>query len=252
MDLTIVGSGDAFSSGGFGQTCLHVVSARSPGALKTTFLIDCGATALEGLSKLSIETSEIDAIFITHLHGDHIGGLPYIILRMMFQDQRTRPLELFGPPELEQTYTKLMELMYVGVARMERQFEMHFHVLLPDVPKEWRDLTISAFDVVHPIDPAYALRISNGVKTIAYSGDSEWCENLLAAGDNADLYVLECDGYDRPIPGHNYWVELKTHLPRFRTDQIVLTHLGPDARANAYQMGDKGLLIAEDGMKLSV
>ncbi len=67
MKLTVIGSSDAFGSGGRLQTCFHVTH---PGG---QFLIDCGATSLIGLARQGIDPNGISAIFISHLHGDHFG-----------------------------------------------------------------------------------------------------------------------------------------------------------------------------------
>jgi len=74
MKLTIVGSGDAFGSGGRLQTCLHVAL---PGE---EFLVDCGATSVIGMQQLGIDPDRVSSIFITHLHGDHFGGLVWFLL----------------------------------------------------------------------------------------------------------------------------------------------------------------------------
>ena len=77
--VTFAGSGDAFSNGG-----RHV-------------LLDCGATSLSALKRLGLDPGEIAAVFVSHLHGDHFGGLPFLILDGQFS-RRVRPLAVVGPP----------------------------------------------------------------------------------------------------------------------------------------------------------
>ena len=94
MQLRFVGCGDAFGSGGRLNTCFHV-SGR-----EANFLIDCGASALPALKRLEIDRNEIDLILITHFHGDHFAGLPFVLLDAQFS-RRTRPLTIAGPQGIE-------------------------------------------------------------------------------------------------------------------------------------------------------
>ena len=70
MRLTVIGSGDAFGSGGRHNTCFHLVAGER------TVLIDCGASAPVALRARSIDPNSIDAVILSHLHGDHFGGIP--------------------------------------------------------------------------------------------------------------------------------------------------------------------------------
>ncbi len=94
MRVLIAGSGDAFGSGGRFQTCIAL--ADDAQAAPTT-LIDCGATSLTALRKLQIDPAQITTVVVTHLHGDHFGGLPFLILDGQFR-RRTRDLTILGPP----------------------------------------------------------------------------------------------------------------------------------------------------------
>jgi ribonuclease BN (tRNA processing enzyme) len=89
MRLTIVGSGDAFGSGGRFNTCFFVESAKG------TLLVDCGATSLVGLKAHGLDPNRIDGIVLSHLHGDHFGALPFLLLDAQFRepDDRRRMTE---------------------------------------------------------------------------------------------------------------------------------------------------------------
>ena len=94
MDLTFIGSGNAFGSGGRFNTCflLQGESRR--------LLIDCGATSLVALQRAGIDHNDIDGVVVSHLHGDHFGGLPFLLLDAQHLSKRERPLFLWGPPGL--------------------------------------------------------------------------------------------------------------------------------------------------------
>ena len=93
MQLRFVGCGDALGSGGRFNTCFHVTGAS------INFLIDCGASSLPALKRLGIARDDIDLILITHFHGDHFAGLPFLLLDAQFT-RRTRPLVIAGPQGL--------------------------------------------------------------------------------------------------------------------------------------------------------
>ena len=106
MRVTIVGSGDAFGSGGRFNTCFFVETARG------TLLVDCGASALVALKAQGIDPLRIDGIVLSHLHGDHFGGLPFLLLDGQFLARRERPLTIAGPPGTRTRVDQLMEVFF--------------------------------------------------------------------------------------------------------------------------------------------
>ncbi len=89
IELQFLGSGDAFGSGDRFQTCLLL---RGAGA---GLLVDCGASSLIALKRARVDPAAIGAVVVTHLHGDHFGGLPFLILDGQFSG-RTAPLTIAG------------------------------------------------------------------------------------------------------------------------------------------------------------
>ena len=72
--VTFLGSGDAFAGGGRFQACLHLAGGADP------LLLDCGATTLVALKRADIDPSSVGFVALSHLHGDHFAGLPWLIL----------------------------------------------------------------------------------------------------------------------------------------------------------------------------
>src|SRR5687767_13711013 len=108
ISVQIIGCGVAFASGGKFNTCFLV---RNPGF---NFLIDCGSTSLVALKLLGISTEEIDAIFLSHFHGDHFGGIPYILLDAAYTSRRVKGLKIICPAGGEKKIRALGDLMYPG------------------------------------------------------------------------------------------------------------------------------------------
>ena len=70
----------------------------------STFLIDCGASVLIGMRRFGLAPNDVDSVFITHLHGDHFGGLPWLLIDAQYVSKRNRPLVVTGPPGIEQRF----------------------------------------------------------------------------------------------------------------------------------------------------
>src|ERR1700693_2328331 len=124
MQVRFVGCGDAFGSGGRYNTCFHV-----PGEM-ANFLIDCGASSLPALKRLGIVRDDIDLILITHFHGDHFAGLPFLLLGGAFR-RRPRPLLIAGPEGIETRLTQLMEALFENSSKTKQRFDLSVVALKP-------------------------------------------------------------------------------------------------------------------------
>src|ERR1700744_855916 len=123
--VTFAGSGDAFGSGGRSQACIHL---RAPGHAPA--LLDCGATSLSALKACGLDPGEIGTVFVSHLHGDHFGGLPYLILDGQFS-RRTSPRTVAGPPGTAGRLRQAMETAFPGSPGARRGFGVEVVELEP-------------------------------------------------------------------------------------------------------------------------
>ena len=247
MKLTIVGSGDAFGSGGRFNTCFMIETAGR------TMLIDFGASSLVALKAQAIDPGRIDAIVLTHLHGDHFGGLPFLFLDGQFLTRRTRPLVIAGPPGARARIQALLEAFFPRSGGTKWHFPCEVIEISPNGTSEVIGLTITATEVVHFSGaPSTGVRVSDGDSVLAYSGDTEWTDALLPLADGADLLIIECYEHGHPVTGHLSWSILKTKLPVLRARRIMITHMNPSMLAQVEEARSLGVLIAEDGLALEV
>ena len=241
MDLTFVGCGDAFGTGGRFNTCFYVQ------AKNTAFLIDCGATSMTAIRHHGINPHSIDTILLTHLHGDHFAGIPFFILDAQLYSKREKDLVVAGPPGTRARLHDAMELLFPGSTDAPRKFE----TIVVEMPKlETTDvggLKVETFPVSHACgDPPYALRVSVDGKTVAYTGDTQWCDGVRGAGKNADLFITECLFFDKSVKGHLDLKTLEAHMPDIAPKRLILTHFGPDMMAHLDDFA-KDYELAEDG-----
>ncbi len=242
MRLKIIGSSDAFGSGGKLQTCFHVSSGKGD------FLIDCGATSLTGLFKEGIDPNSISTIFITHLHGDHFGGLVWWLIHALHVSARTTPLTVVGPAGLEERFMTAAECLFPGSTKNARRFDLIFRAYTDFEPLEQGGIKVTPFVVSHPSGATpYALRFEVDGKVLTFSGDTEWVETLIPAANGADLFICECFAFEREARFHLNWRTIEANLPRLGAKRVLLTHLGPEALANKQSMRHPTVSIAEDG-----
>jgi ribonuclease BN (tRNA processing enzyme) len=247
MQLTVVGSGDAFGSGGRSNTCFRLDSGGH------TLVIDFGASALVAWNRLGLATGDIDAVAISHLHGDHFGGLPFLLLECQFVSARTKPLTILGPKGLRARLEMASEALFPGMWANRWSYPLTIVEMGPGETKETSGFQVSALEVKHLSGAiATALRVDDGAKVFAYSGDTAWVENLVRISDHADLFIVECYSGDKPIPNHIDWPTLKANLPKLNARHVMVTHMGATALARRDEMAAAGLQIAEDGNILQI
>jgi ribonuclease BN (tRNA processing enzyme) len=220
--LQFLGSGDAFGSGGRFQTCLLLSGAGD------SLLIDCGASSLISMKRAGVDPSAIGWVFLSHLHVDHFGGVPFLILDGQF-NRRTRPLVIAGPPGLQARLQAAMEVFFPGSTSVTRRFTTAF-VELPDhIASPIGPATVTPFPVNHASGaPSYALRIDYGGKVIAYSGDASWTESLVDAARGADLFVCEAYFFDKQIKYHLDYQTVRQQRGRLECRRLILTHMSQD------------------------
>ncbi|HTT52342.1 MAG TPA: MBL fold metallo-hydrolase [Streptosporangiaceae bacterium] len=240
MDVRFVGSGDAFGSGGRAQTCIQLSAGGQ------VLLVDCGATSLAALKAAGLDPAEVAAVAVTHLHGDHFGGLPFLILDGQFS-RRTAPLLVAGPPGTQARLAAAMETLFPGSSQVQRRFPVQVTELATDgTPAPLAGAVVRGWQVEHACGaPPLALRVELGGATFGYSGDTQWTPALAEAARGADLFAAEAYTYDRPVRYHLDYRTLYAHLGELHADRIVLTHM---SGAMLSRLADAALPAAYDGM----
>ncbi|MEH2513704.1 ribonuclease BN (tRNA processing enzyme) [Nitrobacteraceae bacterium AZCC 1564] len=245
MKFKFLGSGDAFGSGGRFNTCFYI--ARETGGL----LIDCGASSLVAMGHFGVDPNSIDTVIISHGHGDHFGGLAFLLRGLRLVYQRERLLTIVGPVGIAKRIDDSLEAAFPGAVAHGTKFPVRIVELEAGIATRLDDgLSVTAFEAVHPSGtPTLSLRVTCDGRVIGYTGDTEWTDALVDVGRDADLFVCECFWVN---PRHRYHLDLQTlraKMPRISAKQVVLTHMSEEMLRIA---GDIPETTAFDGMEIEL
>jgi ribonuclease BN (tRNA processing enzyme) len=241
--VQFLGSGDAFGCGGRFQTCIYVQSETA------RFLIDCGASSLIAMKRFGVDPNLIESILLTHLHGDHFGGIPFLIRETQILSRRTAPLFIAGPPGLERRIRDTMENLFPGSPGQEQTFPLRFIELSDEGPSQIGPLAVHSHKAIHtPGTHPHSLRVEWDGKVLAYTGDTEWTEDLVRAADGADLLVCESFTFEKK-KNHLDYQNLLARWADLRCRRLILTHMSDDMLS---RLPDIGIEWAEDGKQISL
>jgi ribonuclease BN (tRNA processing enzyme) len=252
--VTFLGSSDAFHSGGRRNAAYLV----DDGA--TRALVDFGPTGLEALRVLRIEPASIHAVLLTHLHGDHIVGIPFLVMDGIYHSERRIPLTILGPAGTRARVDALFRATYDDALARPLPFKLTVLEIESNESTMLGTLRVEAFAAEHMDPPHRPLMFrleTNDRRILAFSGDTQWCDALPRCARGADLLVAECTGLRPPTGRHCTWEDWRAGFADVDARRIVLSHLGREVRERAAELraalpSSIPLTFADDGLVLEI
>jgi ribonuclease BN (tRNA processing enzyme) len=245
FQVTVLGAGDAFASRGRFQAAYVIETGGSH------ILMEAGPTLLASIKRSAIKPADLDFVLISHLHGDHFAGLPFLMLEYMWESPRKRMLTIAGPRHLEQRTRALFHNMYPGMNTHPLMRKIRFVELEAGRTARVGPARVATIRTPHTKpDVSLALRVTIGGKSLAFSGDTGWTDELLGLSAGTDLFLCECTYFESAhLDFHLNYPIIERNRGRFTAKRMILTHLG---REVLDREGEIGMEMATDLMKITV
>src|SRR3990170_741058 len=175
MELTFLGSGNAFAQGG---------RYWSSFLADNRYLFDAPPTLLPHLKRLEIPLTGIEVVFISHFHGDHFMGLPFLFLEYVYLTQRRDDLFIVGPPGVEQKIEEFAAQCYQEVTR-DAGYRRRYVDAQPGADQFVNEIGFQAFPMNHVLGKleCFGYRVHTAGKTVAYTGDTMLCDEIFQLAD---------------------------------------------------------------------
>jgi ribonuclease BN (tRNA processing enzyme) len=249
---------------GSGTSVFHPLRASAAFWLQTSggsILLDCSADAPHRMAQEKLDWPNLDAIWISHLHLDHCGGLAPFLFGIKWapqSQQRRKPLKIFGCEGIRKllnaidgshSYKLLDQNFAVEIDEITASDSAQKFELLPKV-------TAHTFSTPHRPE-SLAIRIQDSTAaSLVYSSDTGFSEELAEFASGVDLLILECSFYkNKPVLTHLELSEAMRMAEVAAPKQLVLTHLYPewdavDLEAEAAKLWRGTTIAAHDGLQL--
>jgi ribonuclease Z len=222
---------------GVGEACDERVPNTSllvqagVGGARRSILLDCGFTAAARYWRHVADPDELDALWISHFHGDHFFGVPALLLRC-WEMQRRKPLVILGQSGIRKVMEQAMDLAYPGF-RGKLMYPLEFIELEVDKPLAVLGLTWRAAENEHS-QRSLAVRIDDGEGSLVYSGDGRPTRETLALVRGCRLLVHEAFHLDGATPGHGTVQGCIDFARSARIATLALVHVQRDVRRDRY------------------
>lgn len=241
-------------------------------------LFDAGRGAVQRLHQIDVSFGDITALFLTHLHSDHVVGLPDLWLTGWIISNRSTPLELWGPAGTADMATHLEAAYRFDIdirVRDDRAPPTGGHLLAHDISEgvvlDRHGVRVTAFEVDHgPVRPALGYRVDYAGRAVVLSGDTRFSPNLIRFAKGTDLLIhevaaatdeeLERSEEARIVVGHHTTPQKAGEVFRqVRPKLAVYSHIAlfsrvstDDVRRLTRDVYDGPLVIGEDLMRFRV
>lgn len=212
------------------------------------------------MASAGLRWPDLDAIWISHFHLDHVGGLAPLLAGTKHAAEmkgRTKPLRILGPVGLKALIERFDEANNYGLLR--QPFPIVIAEVEPLEPFEIiNGIETTAMDTPHT-DESLAIHLRDGEKTLVYTSDTAFDETLATFANRVDLLLIECSFVrDKPAKKHLELAEAMHVIRKARPGRSVLTHLYPEwdnvnLREEIGRFGtDCEVIQASDGLTIGV
>lgn len=218
MELTVLGSGTLQPTTERGCSGYHVRIE------KNNILLDAGSGVLRQLAKMGIEAEDLDYIFLSHLHIDHISDvIPILFSKKHVLRKIKKDLAIYGPRGFRNYYDSCDALFHDSIHPDGYNVEI---IEYKEGKMDFEDFFIEFFPVSHT-DNSHGIRITDrDGHILSYSGDTDYCENLVSICKNSDVAILECTFSDNnKVTGHLTPTEAGKAAAKAQCKQVILTHI---------------------------
>lgn len=224
MELTVLGSGTSVPHPFRSSSGYWLEIARG------SLLLDCSASAVHRMAQERLNWADLDAIWISHFHLDHCGGLPPFLFGTKYApvtQSRTKPLRIFGASGLRRLIRAFSDSNNYDL------FEQPFPIEIVEIePLEkfeiLADLEAVAMSTPHT-DDSHAIHIREGETTFVYTADTGFDEALATFARRVDLLLMECSFVkDKPVEKHLELTEAIHLIRKAEPATAVLTHFYPE------------------------
>ncbi len=237
LELTFLGTGNAFAPTRYWSSFLA----------NDRYLFDAPPTLMPHLKKLGKDACDIEVIFISHFHGDHFFGLPFLMLEYAELTRRTKDLTIIGPPGVAKRLKSTTDLAFSNVFRKrDRGYQLDFIEVRDGKEGAVAGCSFLAREVVHVDDlECFAYRVQTPDGIIAYSGDTIMCPPLVPIATGTDAFVVECSCWGDQCGPHLTPKDILVLRQQVSAStKFILTHIG--AGEAPQSITDAGILIADD------
>ena len=247
MRVIILGAGTAIPARGHSPAGLYVKAGGQH------LLFDAGPGTLQRLQAIGVTVRQLDRIFLTHYHVDHCLELVTVLFALRIpQPARTKPLCIYGPRGLKALYRQLNAAFHQWLE--PRTYRLTLNEVDETTIRLGRS-TLTTRRMRHSTS-ALGYRLEAGGKCVAYSGDTDVCDNIVALGREANLLILECSLPDeRKVSGHLTPSECGEIAAAAGCRHLALTHFYPvfpgyDIRRRVRRFFPGRLTLAKDFTRL--
>lgn len=219
---------------------------------RKSILLDCGFTVPPLYWRQTADPENLDALWLSHFHGDHFFGVPALLLRF-WEMKRTKPLAIVGQPGAEELVTRAMSLAYPHFLE-KLTYPLEFIVAEPDQPLQVAGLAWRFAENAHG-QRDLAVRLEDGKHSVFYSGDGLFTAETLSLAMGCDLAIHEAFKLDQPISGHGSVRQCIDFGRRANVSMLALVHVQRDERRERYReivsvlegIGECHVLLPEPG-----
>lgn len=246
MILTVLGSG----------TCVPSLRRGAPAYLLEAegfqALVDCGSGSLLQLERLKKSYRDLDAVFLTHHHPDHLSDLIPLIQALKYTPGFIRRKDLFviGPPSVRQMLDRCVHPAFLAGEEHRVRVLDPREVSLP-VP-----FAVRVFETGHT-DDGLAFRFESGGRVIVLTGDTDLSPGLAAFCADADLLVIDCSfPAAEKVEGHLSARECGMVAREARARRVLLSHFYPSSKPDEVRRDEcrenfsGDVLVAEDRLEI--